>query len=1072
MKTLFNKFRGDSKTRAFHSPEDDFNPGTSDSNSSHNSTSSSNKNNCPRRLRSNTQPTKLSKTQLKQSYQQHCLPPALPKTHILSDLAPPQLPFQSSPSLSIPRLSPVPPRSPGRFKRFASGHNSNNHGSTQDSHFLAPDARWPQEPSWESPHKVAGGPEDAIAAPTTTDQGHGHGTIRPSRSFRDNPIANIKDRFLHPSSTSFSSTADTEPGLPLARTTTQDSSANGTLVVTDDDPLASTSGFSAMTVLSGAADHASPVRLVSHRTHRTDAVHKDEHSSSSDSASSLTPRMSVDENKVAQQYRMLQQAPQAPQSSQAPRAASRSRARTVLQKLRRPLTAGSTRASDEPFSLGATTKPPGFGYNQTTPAATLPTGAAPVPAVVSTSVVGADGLPPASSHADALMPAQVGTTSLDLALSARRQRALLAGAGVGPADLPSPTTSLAPTSPTSTMTGLTARMSDESSSIELSSLMAELIAPLPYQQAPSAADEIAAKASKIIDWAEHVASKERRPSTAHSINANNVRSLGGRGLGIYSSALLRSVDYLEMLIEAQLNRNGEKLSDRDTVSAAFQHAKHLCAPIATPATPVAAELPSDTFHTGYSPAVTPTVLPLTPISLSHPSPKEPLSQLENKYGPNGTAAAPLSPELMLSNPTPSLAALATPPEPRKPAENESPFVSQLSQTSEQKQVISLTPAPRRRRRPTTAPETGAPAAFGASSSRLGNGLGGGGAGRRDGALATPADRSPLRPSIPPPSVPAIAQPTAGEEMLATHSNPGWPAAVLSTATAHQIRRSMLHHQPSHSLPGKGAEADGSDLYEVGGQLELLRSITPSPAPFDCSNQPRSQFGAAADDIDGASGRRRGTGAGSGNSNGLSSFSFSSQSSQSRPSTAQSVATVTGARSASSAFGSREVFTPEAFRAGPRPTSRAGAGGGGGSFSGGVHSAGATPYLRPEASASQRSFATSVSTSSSGVHGAPLPSAPLGSGLGIRMGEDGRETAAAGAAIRPKASRSSVRDADPQQQLQQQRFTELAGMNGYGFQALPPFDAHAAERSLRRSSAHGAGAFRKASVGNLPTAAMG
>ncbi|KAE8221248.1 hypothetical protein CF319_g5360 [Tilletia indica] len=999
MKTLLNMIKDraskNSSSRSHYGTDDDSNQGTSSSTSSHNSEASSR---AARRSRSNTQPTKQSK----QCFS-HALP--MPKVPVVGNGFGSPHPSQSTPSLAIPKPSPQLPKSPSRLKtrQFAQSESADNaHEGYSHSN------RTPSRDDGQTHHIPSEADEGIVLSPTRRGvQRNGSAaqlreyrepvsatnTIRPCRSFRDNTLGSLavlKDRFAV-SSSSFLHPDDSVDLASPKRRRFDDEDMD--LHMSSEGGMSAGSTFSDMTVVT-AAEQANGVRLVSHGS-AIDLSYKDAISNSF--TSSRNPRCSI-EDTVSQYKRMqaenLQKPPSPAPNVAAPRPSSRSRARTVLQRLRRPLTAGS-RKPEEPFNLAAMNRPQGFGFNQTAAA----------PTSGSTDLSGEEGF------ASAVTPRHNAgqASSFDFDPSIRSLQG----------DLPSPASATF----TSTSLHPPAQVNDEVSTMELSGLINELIATHSHPTL-SAPEDISAKASRIISWAEHVASRERRPSASHGVVSGGPRSLGPRGLGISSSGLLRSIDYLEMLVQTQLSRGGQSMEDCHNVVAAFHYAKDLCTPIAAPTTPVASELPSETFHTGLSVAMMPNRrqgsisvdgpsdlfsaagnLPLTPPNMLNPlAPKDEQHKVSpaSRFDMYGATTAPLSPVSITSTPNPSVAAaektlasLATPPEPRKTTDSVSPFESQLSETSGKGATVSLTPAPRRRRRPTTAPETsgnGGAHAFGAAMGRTS-------AAAREG-LRNVLDKSPQLPS---PKVADVGQ----ENMKRSASNLQAPKGI----TANQTNRRSMMHQPSLSYPGQNAgDADGEDGLD-GGQLELLRSNSPfNPIHtyqhhHPLSNHALSQHERGGGEMTGGGGLRARIG-------GMN---------QSRPNTATSVATVTGSRSGPNT--PQEIFTPESFRAGPRPSSRS------------ASSNNATPYLRSDANASQKSLANSVassqhapassSSSSSGPgssgsnhNGAGLsPALPIngmGAGLGIRMGENGKFVNASSASIRSKPSKASVKDLDPQQ----------------------------------------------------------
>ncbi|CAD6933195.1 unnamed protein product [Tilletia controversa] len=928
MKTLFHMIKDraakSSNAHSHYGTDDDSNP--SSSTSSHTSDASFR---AARRSRSNTQPTK----QKKECFSSHPLP--LPKGPAANGFIVPH-PSQSTPSLAIPRSSPQLPNLPGKFRnnQNADKRQGRDEGrsNTVTSHTEQVNELCP--PASPSLAQFPGNREPASAA----------NTIRPCRSFRDSPLGSLlvlKDRlavssssFLHPDD-SIDPTSDDVHG-----------------------EAGMGSAFSDMTVVSGV-DHASALRYISSKR-SMDTSAKDAVSTSSGSASSIHNTRRSIEDTISQYRRLQAETPTPP-----PRAPSRSRARTVLQRLRRPLTAGSRRP-EEPFDLAAM-KPHGFGFNQT---------AAPITG--NPNLSGEDGF---SSGVTPRLNAGH-PSSLEFDSSVR---------GV-PSDVSSPNSATFTTS-----LHRPSNVSDEISPMELSILVNELTGP------ETNPEDVSAQASRIIRWAEHIAARE----ISHGTVVGGSRSLGPQGLGILSSSLLRSIDYLEMMVQGHLSKGEHSVGECRNILAAFHHAKDLCTPIATPNTPLASELPSGTFHTGLAVAMVPNrrhgsisaelsseplpppgALPLTPpniLNLFDPHHKG--SPAQRFTDLHGGATAPLSPTSMNSTPNPAattemnLATLVTPPEPRKLIDNVSPFESQLAETSGKGATVSLTPAPRRRKRPTTAPETsgnGGLHAFGAALSLTA-------AAAREG-LGTVMDKSPRLPS---PRIPDGGRET--QNRSASNTEP-----LASAVGSPPNRRTMLH-QPSFSYPGRDADAE-NEL--DGGQLELLRSNSPFDPAYTYQHHHSSPSHHALSQQDRNGGEMMGRGGAGRRIGGPN---------QSRPNTATSVLTVTGSRSGTNT--PQEIFTPESFRAGPRPSSRS------------TSSNNSTPYLRSDASVSQRSLAKSGAAtpltppSFGGVAalGAPIVlTNGSSSGLGIRLGESGDFAQHADhPSIRSKQSQSSISDIDPQ-----------------------------------------------------------
>ncbi|KAL9937358.1 hypothetical protein V8E36_003767 [Tilletia maclaganii] len=1284
MKTLLHKIR-DGATATRSNPQRQYPPSSQstttddDSNLGHSSSSSSSHtslssaqhsttqkaNAAGRRSRSHTtQPAKL----LRQQQQKHhdlqqnplpVMPHAAQQTRNAEVQYPSQSQSQSSPSLAVPqhphhqhhhqhdaRGQPAVPKSPRKF----------TNGFSRSPAPTSVEQTAQRGPSSNSPWHSDGAtrtPDGARLAPAQpVQESHSGNTIRPSRSFRENPLgssfAMIKDRFANssvgPSSTTPSGRTH-EHNSPFPSLSASSTAGTNSHLFSDYSHTPASSGFSTSTMPSAVEQNPASFQYAQKRNGSL-TVNGDGNSSGGSAASlARTPRLSVEDSAV-RKYRQLlhaesQQQEQQQQQSQAQyalpspspspslsmRPASRSRTRNMLSRLKRPLTAGSTRESDEaPFSFGAK-KSSGFGFSKKAAKAESEAATAQSGYKIHSTAAPTSG---ESTVDDSLVSGGV-TVSPGMHSSLDFDRTIMNYARrmqrrPSTADVTSPQSSFsmstaqtaAPTSMSSSSQQAFAqhhhhhqadpRTSVDSTTANLPSLIAELIndhhpalvqptspisptIPSSYAAASNNADaslSVSAKVAKIIDWAEQVAAKERRPSAAttssssaggsglaHASGGNvgagssgsggGSRSLGSRGLGIYSSALLRSIDYLEMMVETPLNRGGEQIADHPSVAAAFEHAKHLCVPIATPTNPVASELPSDMFHTGLSPALlhgyvsgdgmmttgtgggaaannnlsSALSLPLTPTSLNPRSPKENNGRMRLDHNSLANAVTPLSPPPLLNNkedssssqqleggvsahhltavahaaaaglsglggistssppqqqqqqqPSPSelLASLvASPPaEPRKPIDSVSPFEQQ---TSAKEAGLSLTPAPRRRRRPTTAPETGAgsggPPVFGNS---FGAGAGGGG-GARAGMLSAMADRSPRAVELPPlalNSSPYLSIHGGGYAGVTTNDVESMSTAGNSPRRNSQNRRSLLHHSPSRSYSGQygvnAASHSGTDTLTNGGgfgpgvvvvaggrdtpssseAFEMLRSASPyEPGAAWDARVPFSPNG------------------GMGGGGAADPMSMSMTPVSSRPSTANSVATVTGlngtggggslssslspgsgvrATTLSNGMGAaaasppsvapspqlqsqqqQEVFTPEAFRAGPRPAaSRPSTAGGvpasSSSFSASSSSLSSSkttttaPYLRgSDANLSQRSF-----TAASG--------STAGSGLGIRIGAGGgsEDTKVSGgggsggyaglspASLRSKLSRNSVRDAEAQDQLLQQ----------YGYQYQP------------------------------------
>ncbi|KAK0564802.1 hypothetical protein OC861_004098 [Tilletia horrida] len=803
-------------------------------------------------------------------------------------------PYRSTPTLAIPST----PRSSSRFRK---------HRDPAPAEMPSPDpVRMATTPRKEEPSSLRRDSELSFSAASTkaaaqrSDRTDPANTIRPCRSFRENSFAafNVfKDR--------------SGAAVPVV---------SNEIAPHESDPALG-SGFSTFTMVTNDS-HQQVVRLVSHADGVLDGL-KDGNSSGG-SATSLAH--TVGEEETRNRYRQLQGGP-----SPAPTVpTSRSRARTVLQRLRRPLTAGSTRANnDDAASPPAKTK--GFGARKASFVET-PTDrsvSSPLHPVAAPGTAAAAASPPVApsaadmaishSHCSLDFDRSTGQHSRGRPPAGERRRAVPISQRAASAHAHH-----APSAPSNM------RMKDDLATRQISRLVSDLLRTGRKPSDPTFGDDIYAKAGLIVSMAERAAEEgSQLPQTPVSAPAPKAPTAATTK---YSpSSLIRGIDRLESAVIAYIRKSGHSLSQLDQDAVARPRMASIAnGVVSTNAPPL-----TPTSTKGLSPREAPHfAMPLSPTSPPQPQPQP---------QPN-TPATPSAAELS------SLALAARGPAAIRGKDGDkepaavSPFESQLSQTSEKDMGMSLTPAPRRRRRPTTAPETGGglPSPFG-TPSRL----------AREvpvpafGAAAGTDDRIKRQEGAPRSRVeerrPSITQ--------------------LDNASA--VNRRSFMHQTSHSYSGQVQSEDVDlDLGE-GGQVEMLRG-TGTP---DLSN-------------DGGN-RWKENGWGSMESRNLVSDGKDIQH-FSRPSTASSATTL-------SAHPPPQLFTPESFswRAESRSSSN-------------------TPYLRPEASASQTSFVMPSPIPASLMLAAPATVDVPGPGLGIRFGGVSAggegEQQHGGYMLKPKSSR--------------------------------------------------------------------